>query len=201
MDDRARITASATELAEAIGRKDAAALDRLLAPDFRLRAPGGRSTRRDAFIRAVCEIPAEVLSVTLTDLEIDLGDGSALVSGQQHARCRFHGEVISRGPAVRRLVPADRRRALAGARRAGPAGGRLRKARRASVPRRPPRPPKAGPIAGITAEIDPARPAGRGGPDARGPRPRPLPCRHRERAAARRSPRGWSSRRRGRPRR
>jgi ketosteroid isomerase-like protein len=94
MDDGARITAAATELAEAIARKDAAALDRLLAPDFVLRAPGGRATPRDAFIRAVCDIPADVLAVTLTDLEIDLGDGSALVSGQQHARCRFHGEVI-----------------------------------------------------------------------------------------------------------
>ncbi len=30
-DDRERITAAATELAEAIGRKDAAALERLLA--------------------------------------------------------------------------------------------------------------------------------------------------------------------------
>jgi ketosteroid isomerase-like protein len=94
MDERARITAAATELAEAIARQDAAALDRLLAPAFQLRAPGGESTPRDAFIRAVCGIPAEVLAVTLTDLEIDLGDGSALVSGQQHARCRFHGEVI-----------------------------------------------------------------------------------------------------------
>jgi len=94
MDERARITAAATELAEALGRKDAAALDHLLAPDFRLRSPGGESMPRDAFIRAVCEIPAEVLAVTLTDLEIDLAGGSALVSGQQHARCRFHGEVI-----------------------------------------------------------------------------------------------------------
>ena len=94
MDDRARITAAATELAEAIARKDAATLDRLLAPDFQLRAPGGATTPRDAFIGAVCGIPAEVLSVMLTDLEIDLGEGSALVSGQQHARCRFHGEVI-----------------------------------------------------------------------------------------------------------
>ena len=94
MDERIRITEAATELAEAIGRKDAAALDRLLSPDFQLRAPGGASTARQAFIRAVCEIPAEVLSVTLTDLEIDLAGGSALVSGQQHARCRFHGELI-----------------------------------------------------------------------------------------------------------
>ena len=93
-DDRERITTAATELAEAIGRKDGAALDRLLAPDFQLRVPGGRSTARDEFIRAVCAIPAEVLSVTLTDLQIDLGGGTALVSGQQHARCRFHGEVI-----------------------------------------------------------------------------------------------------------
>jgi ketosteroid isomerase-like protein len=94
MDDRTRITEAATALAEAIGRKDAEAVGRLLAPDFRLRTPGGASTPRDEFIRAVCGIPADVLSVSLTDLEIDLGDGSALVSGQQHARCRFHGEVI-----------------------------------------------------------------------------------------------------------
>jgi ketosteroid isomerase-like protein len=94
MDDRALIEAVATEVAQAIGRKDAAALDRLLAPDFRLRSPGGTATARDAFIRAVCEVPAEVLSVTLTDVEIDLGDGAALVTGQQHARCRFHGEEV-----------------------------------------------------------------------------------------------------------
>jgi len=94
MDDRTRITEAATELAQAIARKDAAALDRLLAPAFQLRAPGGAATARGAFIEAVCGIPAEVLSVTLTDLEIDLGDGAALVSGLQHARCRFHGEVI-----------------------------------------------------------------------------------------------------------
>jgi ketosteroid isomerase-like protein len=94
MDDHARIEQAATEVAEAIGHKDVAALERLLAPDFQLRSPGGPSTERAAFIRAVCDIPAEVLSVTLTDVEIDLGDGTALVSGQQHARCRFHGEEV-----------------------------------------------------------------------------------------------------------
>jgi hypothetical protein len=95
MDDCTRITEAATALAEAIGRKDADAIDQLLAPDFRLRTPGGPSTPRAEFIRAVCEIPAEVLSVSLTGLEIDLGDGVALVSGVQHARCRFHGEVLN----------------------------------------------------------------------------------------------------------
>ena len=65
MDERTRITEAATALAEAIGRKDADAVDRLLAPDFRLRTPGGASTPRAAFIEAVCTIPAEVLSVTL----------------------------------------------------------------------------------------------------------------------------------------
>ncbi|MEO5820784.1 MAG: nuclear transport factor 2 family protein [Vicinamibacteraceae bacterium] len=95
MDDRTRITEAATALAEAIGRKDANAIDQLLAPDFRLRTPGGPSTPRDAFIAAVCAIPAEVLSVSLTGLEIDLGDGVALVSGIQHARCGFHGEVLN----------------------------------------------------------------------------------------------------------
>ena len=95
MDDRARIEHAATEVAEAIGRKDVATLDRLLAPDFRLRSPGGASTERAAFIRAVCDVPAEVLSVTLEKLEIDLGDGAALVSGVQVARCRFHGETLN----------------------------------------------------------------------------------------------------------
>jgi ketosteroid isomerase-like protein len=94
-DERARVTAAATALAEAICDKDAAALDRLLAPDFRLRAPGGASTPRDAFIRAVCAVPAEILSVTLEKLEIDLGNGVALASGIQHARCRFHGELLN----------------------------------------------------------------------------------------------------------
>jgi ketosteroid isomerase-like protein len=94
-DDRARITEAATAVADAIRNKDAAALDHLLAPDFRLRAPGGSSTPRDAFIRAVCDVPAEILSVTLEKLEIDLGDGMALASGVQHARCRFHGELLN----------------------------------------------------------------------------------------------------------
>lgn len=95
MDERARVEQAATDVAEAIGRKDVAALEQLLAPDFRLRSPGGVSTERAAFIRAVCEVPAEVLSVTLEKLEIDLGDGAALVSGVQHARCRFHGETLN----------------------------------------------------------------------------------------------------------
>ena len=94
MDDRTAIREAATELAEAIGRKDVAVLDRLLAPDFRLRTPGGASTSRAGFIEAVCAVPAEILSVALLRLEIDLGDGVALVTGVQHASCRFHGEML-----------------------------------------------------------------------------------------------------------
>ena len=95
MDERTLISEAATALAEAIGRKDAAAVDSLLTPDFLLRTPGGTSTPRAAFIEAVCAIPAEVLSVRLTGLEIDLGDGVALVTGVQHAHCRFHGELLN----------------------------------------------------------------------------------------------------------
>ena len=94
MDDHARVIEAATALAQAIADKDADAIDRLLAPEFRLRTPGGATTPRAAFIRAVCEIPAEILSVTLERLEVDLGDGAAIVSGVQHARCRFHGELL-----------------------------------------------------------------------------------------------------------
>lgn len=93
-DDRTLVTEAATALAEAIGRKDAEAIDRLLAPDFRLRTPGGPSTARAEFMQKVGAIPADVLSVSLTGLEIDLGEGVALVTGMQHARCRFHGEIL-----------------------------------------------------------------------------------------------------------
>jgi hypothetical protein len=94
MDDQGRVIEVATALAQAIADRDVAAIERLLAPEFRLRTPGGATTERDAFIRAVCDVPAEILSVTLEKLEIDLGDGVALVTGVQHARCRFHGEVL-----------------------------------------------------------------------------------------------------------
>ena len=118
MDERTRITEAATALAEAIGRKDADAVDRLLAPDFRLRTPGGASTPRAAFIEAVCAIPAEVLSVTLKNLEIDLGDGVALVTGVQHAHCRFHGELLNDVRPFADWFQRARGRPLAGPRRA-----------------------------------------------------------------------------------
>jgi hypothetical protein len=95
MDERTVITEAAIALAEAMLRRDADALDRLLAPDFRLRTPGGPATPRADFIEAVCAVPAEVLSVTLKNLEIDLGEGVALVTGVQHAHCRFHGELLN----------------------------------------------------------------------------------------------------------
>ena len=95
MDERTRITEAATALAGAFVRKDADADDRHLGPELRLRTPGGASSPRAALIEAVCTIPAVVLSVTLNNLEIDLGDGVALVTGVQHAHCRFHGELLN----------------------------------------------------------------------------------------------------------
>ena len=83
MDDRARITAAATALAEAIGRKDAAAVDRLLAPDFRLRTPGGASTPRAVFIEAVCAIPAEVQYITVYAAAVVAGEASTRAEGSR----------------------------------------------------------------------------------------------------------------------
>ena len=73
MDERTRITEAATALAEANGRRDPDAVDRLHAPDFPLRTPGRASTPPAAVNEDGSAIPPEVLSVTQNNQEIDHG--------------------------------------------------------------------------------------------------------------------------------
>jgi ketosteroid isomerase-like protein len=84
----------ARRMAAAIGRRDRAAVASLLAPDFIQRSIGGGAADTAQFLAAIEQIPGEIVSIDLADLQVDLGDGHAIVTGTQHARVRVDGEVI-----------------------------------------------------------------------------------------------------------
>ena len=94
MSDRERVLTTAREIAAAIGRRDVKSLARSLAPGFVARSPGGASSDADTFLRAVEQIPGEILAVDLHQVEVDLFDDEALVTGIQHARVRVNGDLI-----------------------------------------------------------------------------------------------------------
>jgi ketosteroid isomerase-like protein len=108
MDDRARIAAAATALAEAISRRDSAAIISWLTPDFKLRTPGAEPTDAKTFALAIKNIAAEIIFVRLDHLAIDLADGVALATGFQHAQYRINGRIADeRRPFVDWFVRDD----------------------------------------------------------------------------------------------
>jgi ketosteroid isomerase-like protein len=101
MSDIIDIESCAREIAAAIGARDVERLRRLLTDDFVHRTLGGGSVEREPFLKAIGEMPWEILSVTLDGIAIDVADGSALVTGMQHARVRLDtGVVDDRRPFV-----------------------------------------------------------------------------------------------------
>jgi len=89
-----QVEALAHRIAEAIGRRDVAWLKLVLAPDFKHRTVAGTVSDADSFLEPVAAIQAEILSVTLQGLTIDVADFGALVTGVQVARVRLaDGEV------------------------------------------------------------------------------------------------------------
>ena len=80
------------ETMEAIGRKDAAALRRILDEGFIFRAPGGAEMSREEFLKNVTVIPAEILSVRGEGVRADLFGETAVVTGVQRARVRVDGK-------------------------------------------------------------------------------------------------------------
>ena len=94
MSERERVLTAAREVAAAIGRRDVTALAGWLAPGFVARSPGGSSSDAGTFLRAVEQIPGEILAVDLHQVEIDLFDDEALVTGLQHAQVRLDGNLI-----------------------------------------------------------------------------------------------------------
>lgn len=88
------VAACARQIAAAIGNRDIASLESLLAPGFVHRTPGGGTIDRDAFLQAIANIPGEILSIALDSLTVDVVDDAALVTGIQHARVRVDGNVV-----------------------------------------------------------------------------------------------------------
>jgi ketosteroid isomerase-like protein len=92
MDDPLQVS---QQIADAIARRDTAAIAGLLSADFVYRAPGGPSVPSDAFLRGIAEIPGEINFVKLEALQMDIvHDSAALVTGIQHARVTVDGQVI-----------------------------------------------------------------------------------------------------------
>jgi ketosteroid isomerase-like protein len=94
MDARERIREASGRIADAIGRRDVAALGRLLAAGFAHRTPGAPPADREAFLRGIEQSLGEILSVRLEDVDIDVCGDGALVTGIQHAQVRIDGHVI-----------------------------------------------------------------------------------------------------------
>jgi ketosteroid isomerase-like protein len=73
---------------EAIARKDAAALGRLLADDFTYRSPGGSDVRKPEFLRNVAAIPLEIVSVEGEGLRVAVFGEAIVVTGVQRSTTR-----------------------------------------------------------------------------------------------------------------
>jgi len=84
----------ALAIADAIGRKDVAALALLLAPDFVYRTPSGGPSDAAMFLEAIGQIPGDIVFVRLEKMTIDVADGGAVVTGIQHAQVRVDGKAI-----------------------------------------------------------------------------------------------------------
>jgi hypothetical protein len=81
-------------MADAIGHRDLATIRTLLSREFTHRKPGGPAVDADLFLRGIEQIPGEIAFVRLEQLEVDMSDAAALVTGIQHAQVRLDGKVI-----------------------------------------------------------------------------------------------------------
>ena len=94
MSERDRIIEVANVIAKAIGKRDVQSLARAMAQGFVHRSPGGDAVDAENFLRAIEQIPGEILSVTLEAIDVDVSGSGALATGIQHAQLRLDGTVI-----------------------------------------------------------------------------------------------------------
>jgi ketosteroid isomerase-like protein len=94
MTDRAQIIELAHGLADAISRRDVAAITHMLAPGFVLRTPGAAPASADDFLAGIRALPAGIVFVRLEHLEIDVQDSGAFATGIQHARVEVDGSLV-----------------------------------------------------------------------------------------------------------
>ena len=80
---------------EAIARKDAAALGRLLADDFTYRSPGGPDVTKPEFLRNVAAIPVEIVSVEGEGLHVAAFGEAIVITGVQVAMTRAADGAIT----------------------------------------------------------------------------------------------------------
>jgi hypothetical protein len=92
--DREAILDAARRMAAAISRRDQRAARTLLAPGFVQRTIGGDAANAEEFLASIARIPGEILSVDLSNLEVDLTDDHAIVTGTQRARVRVDGAIV-----------------------------------------------------------------------------------------------------------
>ena len=75
----------------AIGRKDAAALRRILDEEFVYRTPGGAELGREEFLLNISSLPFEILSVRGDGVKAGVFGETAAVTGVQRARVLADG--------------------------------------------------------------------------------------------------------------
>jgi hypothetical protein len=108
MDETQRLWQASQAIADAIGRKDADALARWLAPGFLHRTPGQPPQAAAGFLEAIRRIPLEIVFLRLESVEVDVVDGGAVVTGIQHAQVRMDDAVVDdRRPFVDWFVQRD----------------------------------------------------------------------------------------------
>jgi ketosteroid isomerase-like protein len=94
MNEKEAIEQAALRMADAIGRRDVAAVESLLAPGFVHQSPGGPSRDAESFLAAIQQIPGVISFVRLERLQVEIAGSSALVTGIQHAAVDVDGQEI-----------------------------------------------------------------------------------------------------------
>jgi ketosteroid isomerase-like protein len=92
--DVQRVIDAANRIAEAIGKRDVAALGRELAPGFLMRTPGDVGRSQEAFLDAIAQIPGDIVFVKLVSLTVDVVGDAAVATGVQHAQVRVEEQTI-----------------------------------------------------------------------------------------------------------
>jgi ketosteroid isomerase-like protein len=94
VDDAAAVMRTSLLMADAIGKRDVAAIATLVTTDFVHRSPGGAATDRERFLEGIRQIPGEIVFVKLESVQIDVVGDGAIATGIQHARVRIDGQDI-----------------------------------------------------------------------------------------------------------
>lgn len=93
--DEAMLLDTTHAIAGAIGRRDARAIEALLAPGFAYRPGDGAAiASAEAFLEGIRNIPGEIAFVRVEHVAADVAGDAALVTGVQHARLTLDGQQV-----------------------------------------------------------------------------------------------------------